>query len=98
MLTLRPLHKRVLFLFALYLFFAMAAVALDPHGALPSKTCAICFMRTSLSSVINQSYVIPEVFYDEQYAFLAKDTCWCYGSITFPGMSYRGPPLAASSL
>jgi hypothetical protein len=65
MLTLRPLHKGALFLFALYLFFAMAAVAFDPHGALPSKTCAICFLGTSLSSAINQSYVIPKVFYDE---------------------------------
>jgi hypothetical protein len=34
-------------------------------------------------------YVIPEVFCDKQYAFLAKDRCRWYISITFSSMSSR---------
>ena len=97
MFSIKPFHRRVLFLFAVYLFFAVAAIAFDPHGALPSKTCAICFMSGSLFSAIGQAYVLPEVFCNAQYAVLIHRPCECSGPVTFSGLSYRGPPLTVTS-
>ncbi len=98
MLRLRPIHKRLLLLFSVYLFFAVVMVAFDPHGALPSKTCPICFMGMSLFSAVGQAHVTGDVYCDRQYVRLAEEMCRFHGSIPFPAISYRGPPLSPASL
>jgi hypothetical protein len=98
MLMARPTHRRLLFIFSLYLFFAVTMVAFDPHGAIPSKTCAICFMGSSLSSAVGQAHVTGEVYCDRQYVRLAEEICRVCCLNPFSAVSYRGPPLPSASL
>jgi len=97
-LPVRPIPRRLLFLFSVYVFFAVMMVAFDPHGAIPNKTCSICFMGASLFSAVGQAHVTGEVYWHRVYLPLAEETCRMYGLISFSAVSYRGPPLLPASL
>ena len=94
MRIVKPFHKKLLLFFAVYLFFAVTAVAFDHHSALPSKTCAICFMSGSLFSAIGQAHIVPQVYDEMHYVSINDSTYWCCGSGTSSGILYRGPPLS----
>lgn len=98
MLTIEPMHKKLLLLFALYIFCSVVVVAFDPHLAAPSKTCAICFMSGSLFSAVNQSHVILEIDLNKEYVSLAESVHFFASSAIPSSLSYRGPPLPGRSL
>ncbi len=95
MLRVRPINKKLLFLFSVYLLFAVTVVAFDPHGALPSKTCTICFMGISLASAVGQADVTCDVYFDRQYVQMADEICRLYPSVPLSAISYRGPPASS---
>jgi hypothetical protein len=98
LLKMRPSHKTLLFFFSVYLFFAVTMVAFDPHGAIPSKTCAICFMGISLFSAVGQPHVTGDVYCNTQYVRLAEEICRFICPASFSAVLYRGPPILPAFL
>jgi hypothetical protein len=98
MAAMKPIHKKILFFFALYLLFSVIVVAFDRHGTVPDKTCLICAMSSSLSCVVGQSNFVPEAPHSTECAYLVGEG---YGLEFFDivsGISYRGPPRPIRSL
>ena len=90
---IRPsIHKKLLFVFALYLLFSVVVVAFDHHGPVPVKGCVICAMAWSLSSTVAQSGFVPDAQFtvhsacavpeDRIFRTLSMSSC----------LFYRGPP------
>lgn len=92
-------YKRLFFLiFATYILCSVLAVAFDHDRAVPSATCALCFMNASLSAAVSETPVVPEIDLRKEYLSLAEEIYCFDGSATSPVASYRGPPLPVSSL
>jgi hypothetical protein len=90
---IRPsIHKKLLFVFALYLLFSVVAVAFDHHGPAPEKQCLICAMAWSLSSAVAQSGFIPEVQFTVHPACVTAEARSFHTFVMSSCMSYRGPP------
>ena len=98
MFNIRPNYRKLLFLFSVYLLFAVTMVAFDPHSALPSKTCTICFMGVSLASAVGQAHVTCDVYFDRQYVRAADEICRLNAFVPFSPISFRGPPLSSAVL
>ena len=96
-LRIKPAHKRIFFLlFAAYLLCSVLVVAFDRDRVTPSKTCAICFMNSSLSSAVGQAHVVAEIDLKKAYIRLSEETSRLSSSIIFSGLLYRGPPQTIS--
>jgi len=93
MLNLKPSHKKILLLFfAAYFVCSVFAVAFDLDRATPSKTCAICFMNSSLSSAVGQAFVVAEIDLKQEYTHIFEKIAFVNTSVSYSGISYRGPP------
>ena len=95
---MKPLHKKLLVLFAVYLLFSVIIVAFDHHGPVPDKKCAICSMGSSLFSAIHQSSAVPEIVCNGQYLGMVDHTEHLAASVAFSDIVYRGPPRTATTL
>jgi hypothetical protein len=98
MAAIRPIHKKMLLLFAVYLLLSVAIVAFDQHGPVPDETCAICAMSSSLSAAIGQFGFIPEFQLTTERAYFTEGDHSRNFFAATPGISYRGPPLPNSFL
>jgi len=90
---MRPIHKKIFLLFALYLLFSVAVVAFDRHGPLPDRTCLICTMGSFLSSAVGESTFSPETLLTITLSYLPERACTSIFLAGTSGISLRGPPL-----
>jgi hypothetical protein len=90
----KKIRMRFLLFFAIYVSLSTIAVARDYNDPSQSKTCPICFMRSSLASAVGEVTLVLQVD-DHPFCLGLREKAepfWSAACVS--GVSYRGPPLS----